>query len=490
MNSRTKTLVLHPLVGKTLGQYRVDSVLGQGGMGVVYRAQDLKLQRPVALKLLSSELTGDEARRKRFFLEARAAARINHPSIAQVYDVDEHEGTAYIVMELVEGKTVRELIQGHELDLLGTIEVAIQVAEGLASAHDKGIVHRDIKPANVVVTPDSRVKILDFGLAKLMESGDSTVLPAGGAIDLTTLTRTQAGAIKGTAAYMSPEQVKGQNVTARSDLFSLGVMLFEMASGELPFRRDTPMETMHAVAFDETPSLQTYRANLPAELQRIVSRCLRKDPDERYAEARSLIQDLRVLRRDTETGTAAPVSVKERVRDMVDRIKHVKPSGYAWVIGGAVALGGATYLLIRGFGFAQLLLFAITGLLLVRFVKNHPRRMFGRFVRKVAKIPEVSLIVCQDRRIIVVVDQAGGQLYGRINGHLNECNNKLFYGAPMSMVIQHDLEPPALRQLLASPGVQYVREDLPARAAAGELPDAPRAPRLNPPPSDGTAANG
>ena len=468
MKSRTKTLVLHPLVGQTLGQYRVDGVLGQGGMGVVYRAHDLKLQRPVALKLLSQEVTGDEQRRKRFFLEARAAARINHPSIAQVYDVDEHESTAFIAMELVEGKTVRELIQGRELDLLGTIEIAIQVAEGLASAHEKGIIHRDIKPANVIVTPDSRIKILDFGLAKLMDPGDSTVLPAGGAADLTTLTQTQVGAVKGTAAYMSPEQVKGQEVSARSDLFSLGVMIFEMASGELPFRRDTPMETMHAVAFDETPSLHTYRPNLPAELQRIVSRCLRKTPDERYADARALIQDLRVLRRDTETGTAQSPSLKERVRDALDRVRHLKPADYAWVIGGAAALAGVGYLLFMGVGVGQLLLLVVGGLLLARFVKNHPRRMLERFVRKVAKIPEVNVIVCQDRRLIVVVDRAGGQLYGRISGQLNECNRKLFYGPPLSMVIQHDLAPEPMHQLLTSPGVQYVRDDVPAKPALGE----------------------
>jgi hypothetical protein len=241
-----------------------------------------------------------------------------------------------------------------------------------------------------------------------------------------------------------------------------------MASGELPFRRDTPMETMHAVAFAETPSIHTYRPNLPAELQRIVARCLRKSPDERYADARSLIQDLRVLRRDTETGTAQSHSLKGRVRDALDRVRHLKPSDYAWVIGGTAALAGVGYSLIKGVGFGQLLLFVVVGLLLVRFVKNHPRRALELFVRKVAKIPEVSVIVCQDRRLIVVVDRAGGQLYGRISSQLNECNHKLFYGQPLSMVIQHDLAPEALRQLLTSPGVQYVRDDLPVGPGGGE----------------------
>jgi tRNA A-37 threonylcarbamoyl transferase component Bud32 len=469
------------LVGQTLGQYRIEGVLGQGGMGVVYRAQDLRLQRPVALKLLGGDVPGDATWLKRFFLEARAAARINHPSIAQVYDVAEYEGTAYIAMELVEGKTVRDLIQSGELDLLGTIEIATQVAEGLASAHDKGIIHRDIKPANVIVTADSRVKILDFGLAKLTDPGDSTVMPAGGTVDLTTLTQTQVGAVKGTAAYMSPEQVKGQEVSARSDLFSLGVMLFEMASGQLPFRRDTPMETMHAVAFDETPSLHAHRPNLPGELQRIVSRCLRKDPAERYADARALIQDLRVLRRDTETGTAQAPSLGDRLRDALDRARHLRRSEYGWVIGGLLALAGVSYLMIQGVGFGQLLFFAVVALLLFRFVKNHPRRMLDLFVRKVAKIPEVSVIVCQDRRLIVGVDRASGQLYGRINKLLNECNHKLFFGQPLSMVVQHELTPEALRLLLASPGVQYVRDDLPDQTRAGDLPLPPEPPQLKRP---------
>src|SRR3989454_8084960 len=183
MNPRAKTVVLHPLVGQTLNQYRIDSLLGQGGMGVVYRAHDLKLQRPVALKLLPTELTGDQERRKRFLLEARAAARISHPAIAQVYDVDEHDGTIFIAMELVEGKTVGDLIRSRELDLLGAIDVALQVAGGLAKAHDSGIVHRDIKPANVIQTSDGHVKILDFGLAKLLDPTTVAFASAGGVHD-------------------------------------------------------------------------------------------------------------------------------------------------------------------------------------------------------------------------------------------------------------------------------------------------------------------
>src|SRR6266487_3606555 len=333
MDSRAKTVVLHPLVGQTLDQYRVEGVLGQGGMGVVYRAHDLKLQRPVALKVLPAELTGDPERRKRFLLEARAAARINHPAIAQVYDVDEHDGTIFIAMELVEGKTVQDVIGGRELDLLGAIDITLQVASGLAKAHDAGIVHRDIKPANVIQTPDGHVKILDFGLAKLLDADATTSTFAGGIQNLSTLTQTQVGIVKGTPAYMSPEQIKCEAVDARSDLFSLGVMLFEMATGEVPFQRKTPTEIMHAIAFAKTPAMHSFRPNMPGDFQRIVSRCLEKSPADRYPDARSLIEDLRTLRRKMESGGALPLSLKERIQGAFRRLGDVKPSEYAWWAG-------------------------------------------------------------------------------------------------------------------------------------------------------------
>jgi len=460
MNLRTKTVVLHSWVGQTLNQYRIEAVLGQGGMGVVYRARDLKLQRPVALKLLPADLTSDNERRKRFLLEARAAARLSHPAIAQVYDVDEHEGTIFIAMELVEGRTICDLIQNRELDLLGAIDIALQVASGLARAHDSGIVHRDIKPANVIQASDGQVKILDFGLAKLLDPETSTITSAGGVHDLSTLTRTQIGAVKGTPAYMSPEQVKGENVDARSDLFSLGVMLFEMVTGELPFRRPTTVETMHAVAFDETPAMNSLRPNLPADLQRIVARCLKKRPEQRYADVQSLIEDLRVLRRETESGMARLISVRERIGDAFERLTHLKPSEYAWLGAGILAVGCVIYLLFVNVGMLfQLVLFAFIGLLIYRHIRNQPRKVLDLFVRKVAKIPEVRFIFFEEGKITVGVDQAGGQLYGRINNHLSYCNRKLFFGNPMSVVIRHDLSSEEIRQMLAGAGVQYVRDD-------------------------------
>jgi serine/threonine protein kinase len=433
-------------------------------MGVVYRAHDLKLQRPVAVKFLSSALTADPERRKRFLLEARAAARISHPAIAQVYDIDEHEGVTFLAMELVDGRTVRELVQARELDLLGAIDVAIQVAEGLAKAHETGIVHRDIKPANVIVTRDGHAKILDFGLAKLIDPGTSTITSAGGA-DLSTLTQTQIGAVKGTPAYMSPEQVKGGAVDARSDLFSLGVTLFEMATGEVPFQRGTPMETMHAVAFDDTPSIHAKRPNLPADLQRILARCLQKQPEQRYPDARALAHELRQLRRDTEAGRARPRSLQERLVGAVDQLTHLPPSHYLWLAGGAVVVALVVYLLLTNVSLGTLIPLGLICLLVFRHVRHQPQRMLELFVSKVARIPEVQMVVREDRRITVVVDRAASQLYGRIQNQLNDCNRKLFFGQPMSVVIRHDLTPDELRRLMSGPGVHYVRAEAPPALA-------------------------
>jgi len=460
MDPQTKTLVLDPLIGRTLSQYRIESLLGQGGMGVVYRARDLKLQRPVALKLLPADLTADPERRKRFVLEARAAARISHPAIAQIYDVDEQEGTIFIAMELVEGKTIRTLIENGELDLLGAIDIALQVAGGLAKAHAAGILHRDIKPANVMQTPDGHVKILDFGLAKLLNPETSTLMLAGGGDSSSALAQTQVGALKGTPAYMSPEQVKGERLDARSDIFSLGCMLFEMTTGKAPFARATAVETMHAIAFADPPALSSIRPNLPVGLRQIVSKCLQKRPEDRYADARALVEDLRVLRRETESGLVRGLSLKERLDETLDRLRHLTPADYAWLAGATLVVASVIYLLLAKTGsMVQLVPLAVAVLLLYRKIRDQPRKLSELFARKVAQIPEVRLIVCGEGKITVGVDRAVGQLYGRINEQLNQCNQKLFFGQPMSVVIRDDLSPEETRQMLAGAGVQYVRDD-------------------------------
>jgi serine/threonine protein kinase len=459
MDAISKTLVLPPSIGQTLKHYRLETVIGEGGMGVVYRAQDLKLQRPVAIKLLPTELTADAERRKRFLFEARTAARISHPAIAQIYDVDEHNGTIFIAMELVEGKTIRELILNHQLDLLGAIDVALQVSAGLAKAHESGIIHRDIKPANVIQSPDGHVKILDFGLAKLLDTTGGTSAFTGGMQNLSTLTRTQVGTVKGTPAYMSPEQIKGEAMDARSDIFSLGVTMFEMTTGVLPFRRATPTEIMHAIAFDQTPTMHSIQPNLPADVQRIVARCLKKSPADRYVDARALMEDLRMLRRKIESGEARPPSLKERMGDQLSRFMSLKPSEYAWLVGGALALGFFFYLLMNHSGAASPVPLLVIGFILYKRIRHQPQRMVEKFVSKVSPLPEVRFIVCQNRQIVVSVDRTAGQLYARINRHLSSCNRKLFFGEPMTVVIRSDLTPEDTRQWLSSPGVRYVRED-------------------------------
>jgi serine/threonine protein kinase len=449
------------MIGQSLRHYRIDATLGQGGMGVVYRAQDLKLQRPVAIKLLAPGLVQDGERRKRFFQEARAAARITHPAIAQIYDVDEADGVIFIAMELVEGETVRELIRRRELDLLGSIDVAIQVAEGLARAHEAGIVHRDIKPANVILTKDGQAKILDFGLAKLIDAGE----PEGGGEGmsmLSTVTQTRVGTLMGTAAYMSPEQVKGLPVDFRSDIFSLGVTLFEMATWELPFQRNTMMETLHAVAFDETPSIHSVRPNLPLDLQQIISRCLRKRPEDRYPDARTLAQDLRTLRRDTESGRASTFSLRRRVMEALRQLPQLAPRQYGWAAGVLIALGLILYLIVTNVSLGGFIGLSIVGLLVYRHVRNRPQRTLEQFVRKIQHVPEVRLIAVQEHRITVVVDRPVGQLYGRINTQLNICNRKLFFGEPLCVTIRHDLTAPETHAFLTNTGVHYVRDDVAA----------------------------
>ncbi len=460
-NSQCDTKILPPrlCVGQRLKHFQLETMIGEGGMGVVYRALDEQLCRPVAVKVLPPELTSDPERKQRFMQEARAAARISHPAIAQIYYVDEQEGTAFIVMELVDGKTVRDLIEAHELDLLGVIDIGIQAADGLAKAHELGIVHRDIKPANVMVTRDGHVKILDFGLAKLLP-GDLKK-SAGARPPTEQLAQsTLPGVVMGTAAYMSPEQVRGAAVDGRADIFSLGVLLYEMASGHSPFQRDSFVDSMHAVAYSEVAPLGNLQAPLPDELQRIVARCLRKEPDERYPNAQLLARDLRVLRRNTESGVALKTSWHLRMTDALDRLRQVSPAAYGRVGVILAAIGFVFYLSFARIGTAGIILLLGGGLYFYRLIRNRPQRMQAWFVRRMAKIPEVLVVAFQQGQFTVVVERPAAQLYRRINHHLASCNRKLFFGDPMTVSILHDLAAEKFQELLQGPGVQYVRHDV------------------------------
>src|SRR5213594_1892671 len=272
------------LVNQTISQYKVLSLLGEGGMGEVYRARDTKLGRDVAIKVLPAAFSADTERLRRFEQEAQAAGALNHPNILVIFHIGTHDGAPYIVSELLEGETLRERMAGAALPQRKAIDYALQIARGLAAAHEKGIVHRDIKPDNVFITDDGRVKILDFGLAKLTSATDGTSqteVP-------TRKVSTDPGTVMGTMGYMSPEQLKGQPADHRSDIFSFGAILYEMLSGKRAFRGDSMAETMSAILREDPPDLSETNKTVSPALERVVRHCLEKNPAERFHSARDL----------------------------------------------------------------------------------------------------------------------------------------------------------------------------------------------------------
>jgi Tol biopolymer transport system component len=271
--------------GTKLGPYEIQSVAGLGGMGEVYRARDTRLERTVAIKVLPESFASDPDRLRRFEQEARTVAALNHPNIMAVYDMGERQGSPYMVSELLDGETLREKMKEGALGQRRAVEYASQIAEGLAAAHDKGVVHRDLKPENVFVTNDGRVKVLDFGLAKLQALPTKTAL-GGAPGDGTTMgTRTTPGMVLGTAGYMSPEQVRGKEVDARTDIFAFGAMLYEMLSGQRAFKGESSVEMMNAILKEEPPELETEKLKVSPGLERIVRRCLEKEPARRFYSA-------------------------------------------------------------------------------------------------------------------------------------------------------------------------------------------------------------
>ncbi|HUP46362.1 MAG TPA: protein kinase [Thermoanaerobaculia bacterium] len=288
---------------QTLGRYRLVSLLGEGGMGKVYKAHDAALDRHVAIKILPPELLTDASRVARFIQEARAASALSHPHVLTVYDIGEADNVRYMAMELIEGKTLREQMLSGPADLRKALKVVLQVAEALTAAHAAGIVHRDLKPENIMISSAGYAKVLDFGLAKLWREPSS----ASETASRTAVKGTDPGMVMGTAGYMSPEQARGDSVDHRSDLFSLGCVLYELVSGRRAFRGDSSVDTMHKVIYDEADPIRSVRADVPAELARILRKALAKDPDDRYQTAKDLAIDLRELLRelDTSPGGAA-----------------------------------------------------------------------------------------------------------------------------------------------------------------------------------------
>jgi eukaryotic-like serine/threonine-protein kinase len=276
--------------GSKIGPYEILSPLGAGGMGEVYRARDTRLGRDVAIKVLPAAVAREPERLRRFETEARAVAALNHPNILSIHDIGTHDGAPYLVSECLEGQSLRQEISNGVLTLRRTVKYGTEIAQGLAAAHDKGIIHRDLKPENVFITRDGRVKILDFGLAKLVrpETTSDEVATIEGV-------PTSAGVVLGTVGYMAPEQVKGEPADARSDIFALGTILYEMLSGERAFRRDTSAETMTAILREEPAELSAISKPIPPEMERIVRRCMEKKPLLRFQSARDLAFDLETL---------------------------------------------------------------------------------------------------------------------------------------------------------------------------------------------------
>jgi len=271
------------MIGQIISHYKITEKLGEGGMGVVYKAHDARLDRTVALKFLPSHIYVGDVERERFLQEARAAAALNHPNACTIHDIGEHDSLPFIVMEYVDGETLRHKIRQELPSLKDVVEYAVQIAEALKAAHEKEIVHRDIKSENIMITPRGQIKVMDFGLAKLK-----------GSVKLTKTSSTI-----GTLAYMAPEQIQGQEVDARSDIFTFGVVLFEMVTGQMPFGGEYDSAMMYAILNEEPQSPVAIRPDIPEKLSDVISKALEKDPDLRYQVVKGMLADLKRLKRDS-----------------------------------------------------------------------------------------------------------------------------------------------------------------------------------------------
>src|SRR5258708_2605864 len=318
--------------GTKLGPYEIQSPVGDGSMGEVYRARDTRLGRDDALKILPESFARETDRLHRFEQEARAVAALNHPNILAIFDTGQNNGSPYLVSELLEGETLRTVLDRGAVAQRKTIDYGVQVAQGLAAAHEKGIVHRDLKTENIFVTRDARIKILDFGLAKLAQKARDATADDG--VPLTS-SNTAAGVVMGTASYMAPEQVRGEAADPRTDIFAFGALLYEMLSGNRAFRRDTPAETMTAVLKEDPPELSDPGRPISPALDRIVRRCLEKDPEQRFQSAKDLSFALSALSGTDSSGTARIAEARRTIPPLLGvavAMALVIGAGVAWLV--------------------------------------------------------------------------------------------------------------------------------------------------------------
>src|SRR5271170_1875182 len=285
------------MVGETVSHYRILGKIGGGGMGIVYEAEDLRLGRHVALKFVPDNLLGDRKSIDRFEREAKAASRLSHPNICTIHEIDDNNGHPFIVMEKLEGESLKQRMHGNAMEVEAVLDISVQVGEALEALHAKGIIHRDIKPANIFITLNGQVKVLDFGLAKLSRDG----LPASDETPYED-SLTAVGVVPGTAVYMAPEQARGEDLDPRSDIFSFGVVLYEMTTGKKPFRGTNVVTTLDALMHQKPAPPRSLNPSIPAELEGVIGKAMQKDRAERYQTAIQIKTDLQRLKKATDSG--------------------------------------------------------------------------------------------------------------------------------------------------------------------------------------------